>query len=65
MNTIGKRRCIGENLSYSEVFIFLTYFYQKYETRLCQDPKPSLTADPTSGVVRWPQPYKLILRSRY
>ena len=60
----GKRACIGENLARVELFIFVTYFFKKFEFTLCENPKVSLNGDPRSGIVRWPSPYKVVLKSR-
>jgi len=62
--SLGKRQCIGDKLALLEMFMFITHFFQRFNFRLADEPKPSFQIDPRSGVIRWPSPYKVILEKR-
>ena len=55
---------MGESLARLELFLFITYFFQAFEFHLCSDPAPSLSANPDSGLIKWPCPYNVRLQHR-
>ncbi|CAH0729734.1 unnamed protein product, partial [Brenthis ino] len=59
----GKRRCIGEGLARSELFMFLTHLLQKFNLKLPEgDPLPS--TDPIDGVTLSARDFKIVFEPR-
>lgn len=59
----GRRRCIGEGLARSELFMFLTHLLQKFNLKLPEgDPLPS--TDPIDGVTLSAKDFRIIFESR-
>jgi len=48
-----------------ELFDFIVSFFQHFNMRLAESPTPNLQADPKSGMVRLPNPYKVIMEERH
>ncbi|KAM3966329.1 cytochrome P450 [Aphomia sociella] len=60
----GKRRCIGEGLSKSEMFMFLTHLLQKFTLKIPEgDTIPS--TDPVEGLTLSPKPFRVIFEPRF
>ncbi|CAG9793846.1 unnamed protein product [Diatraea saccharalis] len=59
----GKRRCIGENLAKSELFMFITHILQKFNLRV-PDGDPLPTAEPLDGLTLSAKPFKLLFQQR-
>jgi len=65
ISTPGKRTCAGERLARTELFDFIASFFQHFNMRLADSPKPNFDGYPKSGVIRWPNPYKVIMEVRH
>ncbi|XP_060802447.1 farnesoate epoxidase isoform X2 [Amyelois transitella] len=60
---LGRRRCIGEGLAKSELFMFLTHILQKFFIRIPDgDPPPSLK--PVDGLTLSAKPFRVIFVER-
>ena len=61
---IGKRRCLGESLAKTELFIFFTGLIEKFEIKLADEKeKPSTKYRP--GLTLAPYPFKVRFVSRH
>ncbi|XP_063701883.1 methyl farnesoate epoxidase-like [Culicoides brevitarsis] len=59
----GKRRCIGENLAKSSVFLFFASFIHSFDI-LPPSKRELPSLEPIDGITLSPQPYKVFLKSR-
>ncbi|XP_065207645.1 farnesoate epoxidase-like [Planococcus citri] len=59
---LGKRSCIGEVFSRNFMFLYLSYFFQRFSIKLPDNYKPS--TDPILGFTNGPKPFKLIITKR-
>ena len=61
--SIGKRRCLGETLAKSELFLFFTGIVQQFS--LLPEIRGELpTEDSRNGITVLPKPFKVILKPR-
>ncbi|XKL64910.1 hypothetical protein PGB90_004996 [Kerria lacca] len=61
---LGRRSCVGEILAKNMMFLFMTYFFQKYSITLPAGyEKPCTEAVP--GFTNSAKPFKLIINERY
>jgi cytochrome P450 family 2 subfamily L len=59
----GRRRCLGEALARSCLFVFFAGVLQNFE--ICPDPGKELPGEaPVPGLTLSPQPYSAILKPR-
>ncbi|XP_067301628.1 cytochrome P450 2B15-like [Pseudorasbora parva] len=61
--SLGPRVCLGETLARTELFLFITSLLQQIHFSWPSDPQP-LDMDGVMGIVRIPQPFDIICRSR-
>lgn len=60
---LGKRRCMGEHLAKSSMFLFLASFMHSFEMRIPQgDDLPDVIG--LDGITLSPKPFKVILSQR-
>ncbi|XKL64911.1 hypothetical protein PGB90_004997 [Kerria lacca] len=60
---LGKRSCVGETLAKNVMFLFITYFFQKYSITLPAGYEKPCT-DAVSGFTNSAKPFKLIINER-
>ncbi|XP_072051725.1 cytochrome P450 2U1-like [Amphiura filiformis] len=56
--SIGKRKCLGEQLALMELFLIFTHLLHKFSFRLPEGAQPSL--EPEMGATLVPQEYKVV-----
>jgi cytochrome P450 len=61
---VGKRRCLGESLAKTELFIFFTGLIEKFEIKLA-DEKKKPTTQYRPGITLTPHPFKVRFIPRY
>ena len=60
--SIGKRRCLGENLAKVEYFLFAVFLLKNFEFHAENDAAPPSLVG--SGLIHAPKPFNMILRER-
>ncbi|XP_072025499.1 cytochrome P450 2U1-like [Amphiura filiformis] len=60
--SIGKRKCLGEQLALMELFLIFTHLLHKFSFRLPEGVQPSL--EPVMGVTLVPKEYKIVALPR-
>ncbi|CAG0919147.1 unnamed protein product [Notodromas monacha] len=60
----GKRRCVGEQLAYMELFIFISYLLANFNIEFPEGFVPSMKADHGDPIARRPGPFEIILTER-
>ncbi|XP_073678981.1 cytochrome P450 2B15-like [Garra rufa] len=61
--SLGPRVCLGETLARTELFLYITSLLQRIQFSWPPEPQ-SIDMDGIMGVVRYPQTYNLVCRSR-
>ncbi|XP_072016375.1 cytochrome P450 2U1-like [Amphiura filiformis] len=61
--SIGKRKCLGEQLALMELFLIFTHLLHKFSFRLPEGAQPSL--EPEMGMTLVPEEYRIVAVPRY
>ena len=59
---LGKRRCLGESLAKTSLYIFFATIVQRFD--IVRPTKELISEESTIGLIRMPKPYKVIFRPR-
>ncbi|CAG0919148.1 unnamed protein product [Notodromas monacha] len=60
----GKRRCLGEQLAYMEVFIFISYLLANFNIEFPKGFVPNMKGNHGDPIARRPAPFEIILTER-
>lgn len=62
--SIGKRRCMGENLAKASLFLYFATFMHAFDMIIPSN-VPMPNTQPNDGITLQPKPFQLQLKSRF